>query len=61
MNQKTFLSDLEKNLSERNIDDIAGIVEEYEEHFKFKPADRSHHRSLRYRNSHRAAAGCCAF
>lgn len=39
MNQKTFLSDLEKNLSERNIDDITGIVEEYEEHFKFKLAD----------------------
>ncbi|MDW7656920.1 MAG: DUF1700 domain-containing protein, partial [Bacillota bacterium] len=39
MNQKTFLSDLEKNLNERNIDDIAGIVEEYDEHFKFKLAD----------------------
>lgn len=39
MNQKTFLSDLEKNLNERNIDDIAGIVEEYAEHFKFKLAD----------------------
>lgn len=39
MDKKTFLSDLEKQLSERGVLDIESIIEEYADHFIFKLAD----------------------
>lgn len=39
MDKRTFLSDLEKQLASRGVADIAGIIEEYEDHFNFKAAD----------------------
>lgn len=39
MDKKSFLTELEKTLRMQNIADIESILEEYEEHFKFKIAD----------------------
>lgn len=39
MDKKSFLTELEKTLKTQNVADIESILEEYEEHFKFKIAD----------------------
>jgi uncharacterized membrane protein len=39
MDRKAFISELEKNLKVQGVSDIEGIIEEYEDHFRFKMAD----------------------
>jgi uncharacterized membrane protein len=39
MDKKLFIDELEKGLKVQNVTDIEGILEEYEDHFKFKMAD----------------------
>lgn len=39
MDKQSFLTELEKTLNMQNVADIESIIEEYEEHFKFKIAD----------------------
>lgn len=39
MDKKSFLNELEKHLLAQGVADIEGILEEYEDHFRFKLAD----------------------